>query len=150
MIKILPNSKPEIARRIYSVFQLSYAVEAKILGAEDFSPLKRPLESYLNSNTQFYGYFKNTALVGVIEVEPKSYCIEINSLVIHPKFFRRGIATQLLSHIFDLFESEAFTVETGADNTPATELYKKLSFEEVKAWNTEFGIRKILLERIIK
>ena len=61
---MLPNSEPEIARRIYSVFQLSYAVEAKILGAKDFPPLKRPLESYVNSHTQFYGYFENAALIG--------------------------------------------------------------------------------------
>ena len=54
MIQRLQNNKIEISKKIRSVFQLSYKVEAKILNATDFPPLKRSLENYLNSNTVFF------------------------------------------------------------------------------------------------
>lgn len=37
----------------------------------------------------------------------------------------------------------------GVNNQPATELYKKLGFKEVKQRDTDFGIRKALFERRI-
>jgi hypothetical protein len=69
MIEKLQNNKIEIVNQIHSVFQLSYAVEAKLLNATDFPPLKRPLESYLNSDNMFFGYHENNELAGIIEIE---------------------------------------------------------------------------------
>lgn len=149
MIKKLQNNKIEIVNQIHSVFQLSYAVEAKLLNATDFPPLKRPLESYLRSDNMFFGYFENKELAGIVEIEYNNNYTDINSLVVNPKFFRRGIARKLLQFIFNSFDSKLFIVETGANNEPATELYKKFGFKEVKQWNTDFGIRKILFERRI-
>ena len=148
MIKKLQNSNKETSIQIRSVFLLSYAVEAELLGANDFPPLKRALESYLKSSNDFYGYFENNELAGVIEIERTDKHIDINSLVVKPKFFRRGIGRKLLEFTFNRFEPNLFIVETGAKNKPATELYKKLGFKEIKQWDTDFGVRKILLEKI--
>ncbi|TXG35641.1 GNAT family N-acetyltransferase [Seonamhaeicola maritimus] len=149
MIKKLQNNDIKISSQIHSVFQLSYAIEAELLGANDFPPLKRPLESYLESDNEFYGYLENNELAGVIEVERTDKHIDINSLVVKPKFFRRGIGKKLMEFTFNRFDSELFIVETGVKNKPATELYKKLGFKEMKQWNTDFGIRKILFEKRI-
>ncbi|WP_242117364.1 GNAT family N-acetyltransferase [Aestuariivivens sediminicola] len=149
MIEKLRHGQIEIARQIYSVFQVSYAVEAELLGAIDFPPLKRSLESYLNSSNDFYGYFESSELAGVIEVERTDKHIDINSLVVKPKFFRRGIGRKLLEFTFNRFDAERFTVETGVENKPATALYKKLGFKEIKQWDTNFGIRKVLFEKRI-
>ncbi len=147
MIKKLQNHDLETSSQIYSVFQLSYAMEAEILDIKDFPPLKRPLESYLESTNDFYGYLENHELAGVVEVEPTDKYIDINSLVVKPKFFRRGIGRKLIEFTFNRFDSGLFMVETGIDNKPAIELYKKLGFKEIKQWNTDFGIRKILFEK---
>lgn len=56
MIERLQNRKEEVAKSIHSIFQLSYAVEAKLLNLKYFPPLKRPIESYHKSSTIFYGY----------------------------------------------------------------------------------------------
>ncbi|WP_103866470.1 N-acetyltransferase [Aquimarina sp. I32.4] len=149
MIEKLQNNNVEISNQIHSVFQLSYTVEAKLLDATDFPPLKRPLESYLKSDNMFFGYLENRELAGIIEVEFTNKCTNINSLVVTPKFFRRGIARKLLEFIFNRFDSKLFIVETGVNNKPATGLYKKLGFKEIKQWDTDFGIRKILFERRI-
>ncbi|MEM6737673.1 MAG: GNAT family N-acetyltransferase [Bacteroidota bacterium] len=149
MIKKLQNNDIETSSQIYAVFQLSYAVEAEILGANDFPPLKRPLESYLKSSNDFYGYLENNELAGVIELEQTDKYIDINSLVVKPKFFRRGIGRKLIEFTFNRFDANLFIVETGVKNQPATELYKKLGFKEIKQWNTDFGVRKILFEKRI-
>ena len=149
MIKKLQNNDIEISKKIRSVFQVSYKVEAKLLRAVNFPPLKRPLESYINSNTEFFGYLKNKELAGVIEIDHNDNYTHINSLVIDPKFFRQGIARKLIEFVFNTFDSNLFVVETGLENGPATELYKKFDFKEVKQWNTGHGIRKIRFERRI-
>ena len=149
MIERLKNNDLEIAKKIRSVFQLSYKVEANILNATDFPPLKRPLENYVNSNTEFFGYLKGGELAGVIEIEHNNNFTHINSLVVDPVFFRQGIARKLMEYVFNTFDSKLFVVETGLENGPATELYKKFDFKEVKQWNTDHGIRKIKFERII-
>lgn len=147
MIERLKNNDLEISKKIRSVFQLSYKVEAKILNATDFPPLKRSLENYVNSNTAFFGYLKNRELVGVIEIEHNNNFTHINSLVVNPCFFRQGIARKLMEYVINTFDSKLFVVETGLENRPATKLYKKFDFKEVKQWNTDHGIRKIKFER---
>jgi len=149
MIEKLRNNDIEVAQRIRSVFQLSYKIEAKLLNATDFPPLKRSLESYINSETAFFGYLKDNQLAGVIEIEHNNNFTHINSLVVAPSFFRQGIARKLMEFAFNTYDSKVFVVETGLDNGPATELYKKFNFNEVKQWDTDHGIRKIKFERRI-
>ena len=146
MIERLKNNDLEISKKIRSVFQLSYKVEANILNATDFPPLKRSLENYVNSNTAFFGYLKNQELAGVIEIEHNDNFTHINSLVVDPGFFKQGIARKLMEYVINTFDSKLFVVETGLENGPATELYKKFDFKEVKRWNTDHGIRKIKFE----
>ena len=149
MIERLKNNDIEVSKKIRSVFQVSYQVEAKLLNATDFPPLKRSLESYVNSNTAFFGYLKDKELAGVIEIEHNSDFTHINSLVVAPSFFRQGIARKLMEFVFNTFDSNLFVVETGLENGPATALYKKFDFKEVKQWDTDHGIRKIKFERKI-
>ena len=147
MIKKLENSDIKIAEKIRSVFQVSYAVEAKLLEVPDFPPLKRSLESYLKNESQFFGYLINQEIAGVIEIVQNNDSIHIDSLVVNPKFFRQGIAGKLIEFVFKSFDSKIFIVETGVKNLPATELYRKHGFKEVKQWDTDHGIRKIRFER---
>ena len=149
MIEKLQNHDIEISKKILSVFQISYMVEAKLLNATNFPPLKRTLENYIKSGTEFFGYFINKNLAGVIEIDYNNNFTHIDSLVVDPKFFRQGIARKLMEFVFNKFDSNLFVVETGLENGPATELYKKFDFKEVKQWNTDHGIRKIRFERRI-
>jgi ribosomal protein S18 acetylase RimI-like enzyme len=149
MIKRLENKDINITNKIQSVFQESYTIEAKLLNAIDFPPLKRSLESYLNSDNVFIGYLKNQELAGVIEIDQNNNASHIQSLVVNPKFFRQGIARKLIEFIFSAFDSKLFTVETGVKNEPATKLYRKFDFKEVKQWDTNHGVRKIRFEKII-
>ena len=149
MIQRLQNNKIEISKKIRAVFQVSYKVEAKLLKASNFPPLKRPLEDYVISKNMFFGYLKNEELVGVIEIDQNNSYTLIRSLVVDPLFFRQGIARKLMEFTFNTFDSNLFVVETGVKNEPASKLYMKFGFIEVKQWNTEHGIRKIKFEKKI-
>jgi len=146
MIKKLNHKSQNVAQNIFQVFQKSYAVEAKILNAKDFPPLKRTVEQFLQAKTLFLGYLIDGYITAVIELDIHKNSIHIQSLVVHPNYFKQGIAIQLLHYIFDNHQSECFTVETGADNVPAINLYKKVGFKEVDQYDTDHGIRKIRLK----
>lgn len=150
MIVKLQNADSETAHKIRAVFQVSYAIEAEILKAVDFPPLKRTLESFINSTNTFYGYQKDKVLAAVIEIDHTNSSIHIQSLVVNPKYFRQGIASKLIDFVFNTYSSSMFTVETGVENNPATALYKKYHFKEVKQYDTDHGVRKIRFERSIK
>jgi ribosomal protein S18 acetylase RimI-like enzyme len=149
MIQRLQNNKIEISKKIRAVFQVSYKVEAKLLKATNFPPLKRPLEDYVISKNMFFGYLKNEELFGVIEIDHNNSYTLIRSLVVDPLFFRQGIARKLMEFTFNNFDSNLFVVETGVENVPASKLYIKFGFIEVNQWNTDHGIRKIKFEKKI-
>ena len=150
MIIRLQNFEQKTAIKIHSVFQESYSIEAKLLGIKDFAPLRRPIEHFKNSKNEFFGFIDSEIIAGIIEIEDKETFIDINSLVVKPDFFRRGVGKGLLKFVFSRFGFKRYIVETAVNNLPATELYKKLGFNEVKQWDTDFGMRKVQFEKIYR
>ena len=146
MIKKLDHTNLAIATKMRIVFQESYAIEAKLLNAINFPPLQRPLQSYIESTTTFFGYHIKDKIVGIIEVSPKEKTTHINSLVVSPHFFRQGIGRELMNYILQKFSSKVVTVETGLENIPASTLYKNFGFKEVRQWDTDHGVRKVRFE----
>jgi len=114
----------------------AYAQEAKLLGAIDFPPLRCTVHDIRTSREEFLAAYLGEQLVGAISVQSahghvsKSIC----SLVVSPTFQRRGIATQLLAKVLQLYGSQALTVQTGAKNEPALNLYSQLGFLEYRRW----------------
>ena len=143
MIKILDHENPTIAEQIFAVFQVSYAVEAKLLNAENFPPLSRTIAQFLASDTSFFGFYQDEKVVAVIEIEPFPSTFHICSLVVDPHYFRQGIAKKLINFTLKLLEGNTITVETGLANKPAIVLYESFGFKEVKQFDTSYGIRKI-------
>jgi ribosomal protein S18 acetylase RimI-like enzyme len=149
MVIKINNKETKIAEEIRAIFQVSYAVEAKILKAVDFPPLKRTISQFLNSHSEFYAFSIIKNIVGIIEIDSHDDLTHIQSLVVDPKYFRKGIGKKLVQFTLDNYSSKLFTVETGIDNQPAIKLYKRFGFQELKQWNTNHGIRKIRFEKRI-
>ena len=147
MIQKIDHTERTVSSAIRDVFQVSYAVEAKLLNAVNFPPLQRDLASFVHSKNNFYGYFKNIILVAVIEINETDAYTHIQSLVVIPSYFRKGIGKELMEYVLNLYTSNLFMVETGLANIPAIQLYKSLGFREVKQWDTAIGIRKIRFEK---
>jgi len=143
MIQKLNSKNQNVAETIRSVFQASYAIEAKLLKATDFPPLKRTAEEFLDSKNAFYGFYKEEKLAGVVEVKAEEKNTHIQSLVVHPNFFRQGIASTLVQFVLETYTTKTITVETGLANEPAKDLYYGFNFKKVREYDTTNGIRKI-------
>ena len=135
------------AKLIRNIFQRSYKVEAELVGVEDFPPLNRTIEQFVNSKTVFFGLYKNNELAGLIEIEFQNDLLDICSLVVDPKYFRQGVAGELLDFVLDKFQPKESIVETASVNNPAISLYNKKGFEIVKHWMTSIQIEKVKLIR---
>lgn len=146
MVRILDHENQQIAETMHRIFQVSYAVEARLLDAKDFPPLKRTVNDLMESDTSFFGYWQNEILAAVIEIEPFPSVFHICSLVVDPQYFRQGIAKNLINFTFKLLAGNRITVETGLANRPAIALYESFGFKEVKQYETDHGIRKIRFE----
>ena len=149
MIIKINNKENKIAEEIRAIFQVSYTVEAEMLKAVDFPPLKRTVSQFMNSTSEFYAYYLVENIAGVIEIENDEDVTHIQSLVVYPKYFRNGIGRKLVQFILDNYKSKIFTVETGIDNHPAIKLYKSFGFQEQEQWDTDHGIRKVRFEKRI-
>ena len=149
MVIKINNKETKIAEEIRAIFQVSYAVESEILKAVDFPPLKRTVSQFMDTNSEFYAYYLTRNIAGVIEIDNHQDITHIQSLVVDPKYFRKGIGRKLVQFTLDTYKSKLFTVETGTDNEPAIKLYENLGFQELKQWNTNHGIRKVRFEKRI-
>lgn len=146
MIHNLNHKTQQQVEEIYTVFQLSYKIEAKLLEVEEFPPLRRTREQFISSTTEFYGYFINHQLAGIVELEIKADYIDINSLVVHSAFFRKGVGGQLVKFVLEMGQDKIITVETALENKPAIRLYEKFGFKETKRWIPAHGIPKVGFE----
>ncbi len=133
-----------MARKIRNLFQASYAVEAALLKATKFPPLLRTLERFIHTETQFYGLFEGQTLAAVVEISMQNDSTHIQSLVVHPDYFRQGLGSKLIRHVLS-FRSKFYTIETGLDNKPAIQLYEQFGFQKIDDYTAEFGIRKVRL-----
>lgn len=149
MIQLLNHKDFEVAQKIRAIFQVSYAVEADLLKAIDFPPLKRNLSEFLKCETDFYGFNKDGEMAAIIEIKNDLETIHIQSLVVDPYYFRQGIANKMMQFVLEKYTALLFTVETGVLNIPAIQLYTKLGFVETQQWDTDHGVRKVRFEKHI-
>ena len=130
------HASESIARDIHTVQMSAYAQEAKLLRAIDFPPLRCTVDDIRTSYEEFWAAYYGEQLVGSISVQSargqvsKSIC----SLVVAPAFQRRGIAKQLMAKILHLYGGHGLTVQTGATNVPALNLYTQFGFLEYRRW----------------
>jgi ribosomal protein S18 acetylase RimI-like enzyme len=138
-----------VAEQIKALHDSAYVAEARLLGLDEFPPLKRTLESYAKAISACYGYFREGRCVGSVElaVEESLVC-EVSSLVVDPKFLRQGIATKLMTHILSKAGSRRVIVSTASANYPAISLYEGLGFQKVDQWTTDDGVDIVQLANV--
>ncbi|MEQ8205407.1 MAG: N-acetyltransferase [Woeseia sp.] len=145
MIERLGHCSESVAKEIHRVFQAAYKVEAEQIGVTDFPPLKRSAEHIRATEGDFLGCWSGVELTAVMEYVLADSHLSIDSLVVHPDHFRRGLASSLLQFRLAQTDWQTADVETAAQNGPAIALYEKFGFSFAAQWTTKAGIDKVRL-----
>ena len=145
MIELLNHSSAEVACQIHEVLQCAYKVEDELVEVKEFPPLWRSAAQVRSAKSRFLGRRIGSELAAVAEYSLKGSHLGIDSLAVHPRFFRRGLATEIMRSLLDRYDWRTADVETAAKNYPAIALYSKFGFSESKRWKTDEGIEKVQL-----
>ncbi len=132
MIKILNLADNKVAQRILIIQRLAYRIEAELIGFDGIPALHETIDDLKNSEEVFAGFFIEDALAGVISYSIKENVLDIGRLVIHPDYFRRGIARSLVGYVESIENVSRIVVSTGKDNHPARTLYERLAYQFVE------------------
>jgi ribosomal protein S18 acetylase RimI-like enzyme len=147
MFELLDHRSEAVASQIHALFQRSYTVEARLIGAEDFPPLRRTVQNIQSSSGAFLGDRDGSDLVAAVEYAVDGPHLDILNLAVDPRCFRQGQGTRLLQALLERIDWRTATVETAAGNLPAVALYEKVGFSVSGRWTTAEGIEKIGLSR---
>jgi ribosomal protein S18 acetylase RimI-like enzyme len=154
--------------RLVALQRASYAVEARLIGAESLPPMRETPEQLRASGETFLGARDGGArgagarddgaagaahagrLVGALSYRRDGDLVDIHRLVVDPAAFRRGVATALLDAL-EQRERDArrWTVGTGAGNVPALTLYERRGYRIAGERQVAPGVRWVRLERMI-
>ena len=150
MIQLVNHNDEKVAESILSIQLPAYKVEADLIGFDGIPQLLDTVENIKSSKEQFLGKLDGSKLVGFLSYEGTEELIDICRLVVDPNHFRKGIASELLSYLLNVYAYEKkIIVSTGAKNTPAITLYERHNFTKLVDVEIEpdFFITQLTYER---
>lgn len=160
-VELVDQSQRVTAQQILDLMQRSYKVEAELIGASDFPPLRRTLENIQSSTANFLAVAQLGELVALAELDNRNEsfsserapdeevieeCLFIDSFVVSPDKFRQGLGAVLLGAILRRGGAEIIIVDTSVRNGPAIALYKKAGFSEESVYMHREGFEMIRLK----
>ncbi|MFI9007684.1 GNAT family N-acetyltransferase [Actinosynnema sp. NPDC053489] len=139
MIVPLDLTDDETAKAVHRVAQLSYAVEAELIGSTAIPGLHESVEDIRTLPLRWLGGYVDNELVAFVGYTKVDGVLDIDRLGVAPSHFRLGFARRLVEQV--LAEGGPAIVSTGAANAPAIALYEGLGFRVVDTVVVEGGLR---------
>lgn len=148
MIKRLDTKDSKTAEQIVDLQKRSYIMEAELIGFYDIPPLKDTTDAIIQCDEVFYGYYEDDMLAALISYKLEEGLLDIYRVAVHPEYFRKGIARQMIEFIENMNKGiERIIVSTGLKNQPAVSLYLKLGFRKLDEVEVAEGIYIVTLEK---
>jgi ribosomal protein S18 acetylase RimI-like enzyme len=131
----------ETVKEILELQRASYIIEAELMDFYEIPPLRDTEDSLKTCGENFYGYYSNDVLAGIISYKVIDHLLDIHRVAIHPNFFRMGIAGKLIN-LMETLEQDIDEVEvcTGKKNIPAINLYIKNGYKRIKDIEIKDGV----------
>lgn len=150
MIIKLNIKDSETAKKVLDLQFASYKIEAEIIGFDKLPPLLDTVDTLMKCDEVFYAYYMENSLAGMISYKVAQDVLDIHRVAVHPAYFKRGIAGQLVDFIESL-ETNVKRAEvcTGKENLPAVNLYLKKGYRKIKEIEVSRGIYITAFEKII-
>lgn len=150
MIKPLDIKDLRTAQMVFQLQMAAYLVEAKITGYDKLPPLLETLEELYTCDEEFYGFFMGEELAGAISCEWDGETATICRMMVEPRFFRMGIAGNLLTELEKRVQKATMIlVSTAANNYPAKKLYQKHNFQEIEQVEAPGGVLISCFQKIL-
>lgn len=138
------------ALQVLSLQLASYRVEAEVIGFTDLPPLKDNFASLRESGETFCGYYADEQLVGCTAYKRTRDAVEVCRMMVHPDYFRRGIARSLLTFVEEQeADAREFSVHAVVSNYPAVLLYEDLGYRAAEQWEITSGITMAKYRKIV-
>ncbi len=148
MIKRLDSKDSRTAEQIVDLQKKSYIIEAELIGFYNIPPLKDTVDTIIQCDEVFYGYYTEDVLAGLISYKLEDDLLDIYRVAVHPEYFRKGIAGQLVQFIEEMNKGiKRIIVSTGLKNKPAVSLYLKLGFSKVSEVEVAEGVYVVSFEK---
>jgi ribosomal protein S18 acetylase RimI-like enzyme len=118
-----------VAEQVLEIQHVSYRIEAELIGFDALPPLLETWQDLAESGETFFGAFVGHDLAGAISYKLQDAVLDIHRVMVHPDYFRRGIAQKLVGFVQAREQDvKRVIVSTGTRNHPAVALYLKLGF----------------------
>lgn len=114
--------------RLLEVQRAAHQIEASLIGFDKIPGLEDSVETLRRSGEAFIGAYVEGALAGAASYKVVDDTIDIHRLVVHPQYFRQGIASRLLDAVENEGAARRVIVSTGSDNEPARLLYGRRGY----------------------
>jgi GNAT superfamily N-acetyltransferase len=144
----LDPARPGVAEALTALQRESYAVEATLLGVPALPPMDEAPSALRAAGLTWLGARDAGGLCGALAYLREGELVDVHRLAVHPRAFRRGVATALLDAV-EAREADArrWTVGTGERNAPALALYARRGFRAAEVREPVPGLRWVRLDR---
>ena len=153
MIKmIIKRAESEDMKEILSIQKKAYISEAKIYNDYTISPLVQTEDEIKEEfkNHVFLKAITQNKIVGSVRAPIlNSKTCYIERLIVHPDFQNKGIGTQLMNKIEEIFsDCEKFELITGHNSKKNIYIYEKRGYEIFKTEKLTDNLNLVYLEKI--
>lgn len=148
LIKLIDIKNQQTAEDILRVQLASYQIEAELIDCYDIPPLRDTIVGLRGCDEIFHGFYSDSVLSGAISFTLENDVLDIHRLMVHPDYFRQGIAQLLLDFVQSIIHNyEKIIVSTGSKNLPAVCFYKKNGFVKTEEITLSEGLSITSLEK---
>ena len=139
---------PDDAGAIWRLQQSACAVEAGLIGCDDFPPLRESVDDLLAAQESFVLAYCVNNLAGALSYTINEMGCLICRLVVSPEYFRRGIGRRMLHNLMVQTDPALpCRVVTAQANIPAIALYQSFGFQAGSAFASQECIDLVQLTR---
>lgn len=117
------------APQLLELQHAAYAVEAALIGDDRIPPLHETAADLVSAGLGWIAMFDGDQVAGAVGYAVDREVADVDRLVVHPAYHRRGIGAALVTEVLAL--AARTTVSTGRENLPARALYEALGFVHV-------------------
>jgi len=128
--KLSPSNFDSILKVINDAAQAYKGVIPDDLWKEPYMSSEE-LRHEIDSGVEFYGWFENDVLLGVMDIQFIGDVTLIRHAYVLPEHQRRGIGSKLLRHLISLAKTSEILVGTWTNATWAIRFYEKHGFKLV-------------------